>query len=155
MKSVKSVVVFLTVGLFLLGGCTVGQVPPALRASHVVFMLGGLALLLIAGFLAVLCLLGRNYRRGTWWTAFVGSISVFIGGIPLGMAVAYCKYGKVWVWDFTDNKTLIILAYWAVALALTWRTAARSSGGVSQGKTCPWLILIGTIGTIALYAVPH
>ncbi len=118
-------------------------------------MLGGLAVLVIAGFFAALCLLGKDCRQRVWWLALVGAATIFIGGIPLGMAAAYFKYGKIWVWDFTDIKTLGILAYWLVVLGVTWKCGRRDGSDSPRGKRLAWLTLIGVAGTVALYLIPH
>ncbi|MDQ7779766.1 MAG: hypothetical protein RDV41_08660 [Planctomycetota bacterium] len=131
------------------------QVPPVVRAAHIIFMLGGLAVLLVGALYAVLSLTGRKCLRRMWWLELAGFLGIFIGGIPLGMLTAYYRHGKVWVWDLTDNKTLGILAFWLVYVVCSRRWVFSSEPNDATAKRLSLITIAGVAATVGLYLIPH
>lgn len=88
-----------------------------------------------------------------------GMIMFGISGFPLGMFIAYQKWGVAWGgvpfgWDITDNKTLIVFVYWMLLLVLAKKILFKK--GATGYQTFAWLSILGILLTIAIFVViPH
>ncbi len=120
-----------------------GAVPVWVLAPHVLFMFFGMLYANRAGLESLRkkpALLG--YTRITL-------ILLGLGGIVLGPIVQKYAFGAYWTgvpfgWDLTDNKTLIALAAWLLALLFVNRM--RGSRAV---------VLAAAIVTLIVFAIPH
>jgi hypothetical protein len=86
-----------------------------------------------------------NTRKLTLWTAGL----MFGGGMILGPLVQKFAFGEWWTgfpfgFDLTDNKTLIAMIVWAIAVI-----AGR------KGKQAKGWILAASIVTIVIFLIPH
>jgi hypothetical protein len=138
-----------------------GVVPLYIVIPHVLLMFlaiyfATLALVDAIGILAgkeQIVFMAKNYLWAT--------LAVFIGGYPFGWGMNYFAFGTIWEgipfgWDFTDNKTQVILFY-LIFLCLS------SLGALSRGKwknnysdrTLGWLGIIGYLFVLGIYIIPH
>ncbi len=90
-------------------------------------------------------LLNGAYKRLLWATI----ISLLVGGFFLGPLVQWYAFGVWWSgvpfgYDWTDNKVLVELAFWLLALFLN-RGSRRNRGSV---------VLAGVM-TLVVYFIPH
>ncbi len=86
-----------------------------------------------------------NTRKLTLWTAGL----MFGGGMILGPLVQKFAFGEWWTgvpfgFDLTDNKTLIAMIVWAIAVI-----AGR------KGKQAKGWILAASIVTLVIFLIPH
>ena len=75
-------------------------------------------------------------------------IFLFIGGMILGPIVQYHAFGEAWTgvplgWDLTDNKTLIAVIFWAIAVFANRR------------KERPGLSILAAVVLLLVYSIPH
>ena len=96
---------------------------PILTRIHGTFMMGTLVFFLVASVLALMHLSRKTDIGHTFKAAAAATLVLFIGGFPLGWAVAYQEYGVAWTgipfgWDLVDNVTLILFILWTGALIL-------------------------------------
>jgi len=121
---------------------TRGDASSLLLITHVIFIMGAIVFVILAAFYSLKYLLKGVDLSKSIKNAGIAWGMIFIGGFPLGWALAYQVYGTPWTgipfgWDITDNKTLIIFFYWSVALYMIRGTAFNlfASG---RGKWCPF-----------------
>jgi hypothetical protein len=59
--------------------------------------------------------------------------------------------------DLTDNKSLVILLYWAAAAFFYRGSALRKdpSSDVLPARALPYVYMAGVVVTIALFLIPH
>jgi len=139
-----------------------GKVPPYIISPHIFLMF-------IAIYFASLALFDafnvgakgvdpvRMAKNLRWATA-----AIFVGGYPFGWAMNYFAFGVVWEgipfgWDFTDNKTQIVLLY-LIFLNLSMLGALynnRFGKNNFSDKTLGWLTIIGYLLVAAIYIIPH
>jgi hypothetical protein len=86
-----------------------------------------------------------NTRKLTLWTAGL----MFGGGMILGPLVQKFAFGEWWTgfpfgFDLTDNKTLIAMIVWAIAVL-----AGR------KGKQAKGWVLAASIVTLVVFLIPH
>jgi len=86
-----------------------------------------------------------NTRKLTLWTAGL----MFGGGMILGPLVQKFAFGEWWTgvpfgFDLTDNKTLIAMIVWAIAVI-----AGR------KGKQAKGWVLAASIVTLVIFLIPH
>jgi len=86
-----------------------------------------------------------NTRKLTLWTAGL----MFVGGMILGPLVQKFAFGEWWTGfpfgiDLTDNKTLIAMIVWAIAVI-----AGR------KGKQAKGWVLAASIVTLVIFLIPH
>jgi hypothetical protein len=125
-----------------------GEASTALLITHVIFIVGAIIFVIASGLYASRYLVKGKGINKSVQMAGIATGMIFIGGFPLGFALAYQVYGTPWTgipfgWDITDNKTLVIFVYWLLSLFLirgtimNWFTRGR-------GRRCPfrWLISI-------------
>jgi hypothetical protein len=120
-----------------------GHVPLLVLIPHVIFMFVGMLLSNRAGLGA--CFGDPKVRTYSRWT--IGTLA--LGGLLLGPIVQKFAFGAFWTgvpfgWDLTDNKTLISVFGWAVAL---W--AQRS-----DRRARAWTIAAALV-TLIIFMIPH
>jgi len=84
------------------------------------------------------------YKKYALWTL----IFFFTGGIILGPIVQYFAFGDLWTgipfgWDLTDNKTLIALIFWILAVVM------------NRKKDRPFYIALAAIVLLLVFSIPH
>jgi hypothetical protein len=120
-----------------------GHVPGALLWSHIIFMLAAMLFSARAG---VEALDPRgNPRKLALWTLGL----LVLGGIILGSIVQKLSLGQFWTgvpfgYDLTDNKTLIALIGWIVAVV----------AGLGGRKARFWVIAASAL-LLVIYLIPH
>ncbi len=120
-----------------------GDISPYVIIPHLLCMFGGLLLLMRAGAGA----LAREARYPTW--ARRGVLLFLLGGFVFGPWMQHQAFGDWWTgipfgWDLTDNKTLIALVAWLVAL---WR--------LRGGREARGPVLAAALVTLVVFLVPH
>ena len=120
-----------------------GEVPGYILVPHIFVMFLTMLLSTTAGLEALMKGM-RAYRLAIWTT-----ILLFIGGMILGPIVQKFAFDAYWTgfpWgnDLTDNKTLIALIFWVLAV---WR--ARP-----DGKGRGWIIAAAIV-LLIIYSIPH
>lgn len=120
-----------------------GAVPMFVLLPHVIIMFLAMLFSTRAGLAA----LDRksNPRKFALWAAAL----LFIGGFVLGPLVQHFGFGPYWTgfpigFDLTDNKTLIAMIGWIIALV-----AGR------KGKPARGWVLAAAILLLAVYSIPH
>lgn len=121
----------------------VGEVPPYILVPHIAFMFLGL----LFAIRALLGLLDRPPNLKPF--AFMAFAAAFIGGIVIGPFVTHYAFGPWWTGfpfgnDITDNKTLIAVLGWAVAL---WAVLRRRNEKA-------WVVFAAVL-MLAVFAIPH
>jgi hypothetical protein len=119
-----------------------GSVPGYILLPHVLLMFFAMLLSTLAGLLA----LGRNqaFRKYAAWT-----LGLFVvGGMILGPIVQLIAFGDLWTgipfgWDLTDNKTLIALIFWILAVYM------------NRKKEKPLYVVIAAVVLLLVYSIPH
>jgi len=120
-----------------------GQVPDFVLILHILTIFGAMLLSNLAG-LEAIAKSERAYKVGLWATIFL-----FIGGMILGPVVqkfAFDAYwtGFPWGMDLTDNKTLIAMIFWLIAV---WRSR--------KGQYARGWIIVAAVVMLIIFAIPH
>ena len=133
-----------------------------LLLAHIILMFVSLFILLLAGYLAFMAIRNRKLVLHIPRLSFLGAAIFFVSSFPLGMIVAYQTYGKAWSGfplgtDLTDNKSLGIVAYWAVATFLYRGSVFRKDPhrDLLSMRALPYVYLVGSLITLAVYLIPH
>jgi hypothetical protein len=119
-----------------------GSVPGYILIPHILFMFLAMFLSTLAGLMAVIKY--PAYKKYGIWTLSI----LFIGGMILGPLVQKFAFGEFWTgvpfgWDLTDNKTLIALIFWIVAVVMNLKKDRRV-----------WIIIASVI-LIVVFSSPH
>ena len=120
-----------------------GDVPPWVLIPHIILMFAAMLFSTRTGLEALTK--GQNIFKYTIITV----ISLFIGGAILGPLVQKYAFGAYWTgWpfghDLTDNKTLVALLFWVIAMIVMWRK-----------KTNRFWTIFAAIMLLIVYLVPH
>lgn len=119
-----------------------GSVPAWILIPHILFIFTAMLLSNVAGFFAV----GKEDKH-----VFYGNLTLILlllGGIVFGPIVQYYAFGEFWTgipfgWDLTDNKTLIAVIFWVVAV-------------ISNRKNPKYrYTIIAAIVTLLIFSIPH
>ncbi len=116
-----------------------GEVSPVILIFHILFMFAGVMLAIKT---LINCIIpGFNYEKLLYWT--FGSI--FIGGIIFGPIVQKSAFGDYWTGfpfgtDLTDNKVLISLVIWGIAIYFKKRRA---------------VVIVSALFMLFIYFIPH
>jgi hypothetical protein len=133
-----------------------------LLTTHIAVIFVALFFFLFSGYLSCRALQHRRNLLYIPRVAFLGTVTFFIASIPLGMAVAYQTFGRPWTGfpvgrDLTDNKSLVILLWWAICAVLyrgsLWRK--DPSHDLLPMVTLPYAHLAGAVLTVILFLLPH
>ncbi|MBN1387401.1 MAG: hypothetical protein JW965_03085 [Bacteroidales bacterium] len=119
-----------------------GAVPSKILTPHIIIMFIAMLLSTLAGLMAI----GKHksYRKWGIWTFIV----LIIGGMVLGPLVQYHAFGAAWTgipvgWDLTDNKTLIAVIFWAIAVF----------GNIKKKRS--GLTILASFILLLVYTIPH
>ena len=122
-----------------------GAVPGSVLIPHVLFMFLAMLLSNLSGLEAY-----AEGKRMKFYTILT-TIMLFIGGMILGPLVQKYAFGELWTgipfgYDLTDNKTLIAMIGWLVALVLVLR---------KENKKARWWIVAAALILLLIYSIPH
>ena len=138
------------------------KVPPYIVIPHVFLMFIAVYFATLAFFDSIKAIgtgdrlkqMGRNFKWAT--------VAVFLGGYPFGWAMNWFAFGSIWEgipfgWDFTDNKTQIVLLYLIFLNVSMLGTLYENRFGKSNysDKALGWFGLIGYLMVLAIYLIPH
>lgn len=118
------------------------DVPIAVLTVHILVIFGSMTLAIRTVFEA---LIDGKFKWMLWATI----ISLLLGGFVLGPLVQWYAFGVWWSgvpygYDWTDNKVLVELIFWLLALFFN-RGARRSR----------WPIYLAGVVTLFVYFIPH
>jgi hypothetical protein len=125
-----------------------GAVPVLVLAPHILLMFLGMLFSARTG-MEFLGEPGR-LRRLSWYTFGM----LLLGGMVLGPVMQQYAFGQAWTgiplgWDLTDNKTLIAVIVWAIAL---WKLGLPRH---SVTRAARWLTLVAAVITFIIFLIPH
>jgi hypothetical protein len=119
-----------------------GNVPAYIMIPHILLMFIAMFFSTLAGLMSI----GRNplFRKYAVWTL----ILLVAGGIVLGPAVQYYAFSEWWTgvpfgWDLTDNKTLIAVIFWILAVIM------------NRKKERPLYTALAAFILLLVYSIPH
>jgi hypothetical protein len=119
-----------------------GGVPGYILAPHILLMFLAMLFSTLAGLMSVIKF--PSYKKYALWTL----ILLIIGGMILGPLVQYFAFGDLWTgipfgWDLTDNKTLIALVFWIVAVIM------------NRKHDRPFYTSLAAVVLLMVYSIPH
>jgi hypothetical protein len=119
-----------------------GDVPAFVLIPHILLMFIAMLFSTLAGLMAVIKY--PFYKKYAVWTL----ILFFTGGMVLGPIVQYFAFGDLWTgipfgWDLTDNKTLIALIFWILAVVM------------NRKKDRPFYTALAAIILLLVFSIPH
>jgi hypothetical protein len=120
-----------------------GDVPRAVLVPHVLLMFLGMLLSTRAGLESV-----ASGRRMTLYACLAAAF-IFAGGMICGPMVQKHAFGTYWTgfpfgMDLTDNKTLISMVVWVIALAAIWKNSRPR-----------WWVFAASVSTLVIFMIPH
>jgi hypothetical protein len=119
-----------------------GNVPGYILAPHVLIMFIAMLFSTLAGLMGIFKI--KAYKKYSVWTL----ILLITGGMILGPVVQKYAFGELWTgvpfgWDLTDNKTLIAVIFWILAVVL------------NRKKDRPLYTALAAIILLLVYSIPH
>jgi len=119
-----------------------GDVPKAVLVTHILLMFLAMLFSNATGIFALFKI--NSYK----FYAFVTFVILAAGGLVFGPIVQKYAFNEWWAgipfgWDLTDNKTLIAILAWLLALLMIRKKGASY-----------WVILASLI-TIVIFSIPH
>lgn len=119
-----------------------GSVPGYILVPHILLMFVAMLFSTLAGLMSVIKYPG--YKMYSVWTL----VLLFIGGMILGPVVQKFAFGELWTgvpfgWDLTDNKTLIALIFWILAVLMNRR------------KDRPFYSALAAVVLLLVFSIPH
>lgn len=119
-----------------------GGVPAFILIPHILFMFLAMLFSTLAGLMAAIKYpLYKKYS--------ILTLVLFIaGGFFLGPVVQNYAFGELWTgipfgWDLTDNKTLIALIFWILAVVM------------NRKKEQPIFTIIAAVVLLLIFSIPH
>lgn len=119
-----------------------GGVPSYILIPHILCMFFAMLFSTLAGLMAVIKYpLFKKY-------SILTLILFTIGGMVLGPIVQYDAFGDLWTgipfgWDLTDNKTLIALLFWILAVYM------------NRKEEKPLYVALAAIVLLLVFSIPH
>jgi hypothetical protein len=119
-----------------------GGVPEFILIPHILFMFLAMLFSTLAGLMSVIKY--PLYKKYSNWT-----LVLFIaGGMVLGPVVQYYAFGDLWTgvpfgWDLTDNKTLIALIFWILAVYM------------NRKSDKPVYTMLASFILLLVFSIPH
>jgi hypothetical protein len=119
-----------------------GGVPAHILIPHIIFMFMAMLFSTLAGLMSIIKY--PLYKKYTVWTLILLSA----GGMILGPLVQYYAFGDLWTgvpfgWDLTDNKTLIALIFWILAVVM------------NRKQDRPLYTALAAVILLLIYSIPH
>ncbi|HZK93729.1 MAG TPA: hypothetical protein VFC67_05935 [Prolixibacteraceae bacterium] len=119
-----------------------GEVPHVVLIIHIILMFLGMLFSNVTGIYALFRI--RSYKFMTVLTFAI----LAVGGLVLGPIVQKYAFNEWWAgvpfgWDLTDNKTLIAILVWLMALEML------------RNKNSAFWVVLASLVTIVIFAIPH
>lgn len=119
-----------------------GDVPAIVLIPHIIFIFLAMLFSTLAGLMSIIKY--PSYKKLGVWTL----ILLLAGGFILGPLVQYYAFGELWTgvpfgWDLTDNKTLIALIFWALAVYM------------NRKKENPFYTTLAAFVLLLIFSIPH
>jgi hypothetical protein len=119
-----------------------GAVPSYILAPHILFMFLAMFFSTLAGLMSVIKY--PLYKKYSMWTLII----LIVGGMILGSLVQKYAFGELWTgvpfgWDLTDNKTLIALIFWIIAVVM------------NRKKERPLYTTLAAVILLVIFLIPH
>lgn len=119
-----------------------GMVPSYILAPHILFMFLAMLFSTLAGLFSLIK--HPLYKKYSLWTL----ILLTAGGMILGPLVQKYAFGEFWTgvplgWDLTDNKTLIALIFWIIAVIM------------NRKKERPLYTTLAALILLVVFSIPH
>jgi hypothetical protein len=119
-----------------------GAVPIFILLPHILFMFVAMLFSTLAGLMAVIKF--PQYKK----YGILTLILFAIGGMMLGPIVQYYAFGDLWTgipfgWDLTDNKTLIALIFWILAVVM------------NRKQERPLYTALAALVLLLVFSIPH
>jgi hypothetical protein len=119
-----------------------GDVPAFVLVPHILLMFIAMLFSTLAGLMSVIKY--PMYKKYAIWTLFL----FIAGGFVLGPLVQYFAFGDLWTgvpfgWDLTDNKTLIALIFWVLAVVM------------NRKKDAPLYTALAAVVLLLVFSIPH
>jgi hypothetical protein len=119
-----------------------GSVPGYILGPHILIMFVAMLFSTLAGLMSIAKI--KSYRKYSVWTL----ILLIAGGMILGPVVQKYAFGELWTgvpfgWDLTDNKTLIAVIFWILAVVM------------NRKKERPLYTVLAAIILLLVYSIPH
>jgi hypothetical protein len=119
-----------------------GDVPAFVLIPHILLMFIAMLFSTLAGLMAVIKY--PLYKKYALWTL----ILFIAGGLVLGPVVQYFAFGNFWTgvpfgWDLTDNKTLIALIFWILAVVM------------NKKREKPIYTVLAALVLLLVFSIPH
>jgi hypothetical protein len=119
-----------------------GGVPAFILIPHILVMFIAMLFSTLAGLMAVIKF--PIYKKYALWTL----ILLIAGGMILGPVVQYYAFGDLWTgvpfgWDLTDNKTLIGLLFWILAVIMNRKSEK------------PIYTILAAVMLLVVFSIPH
>lgn len=119
-----------------------GDVPAFVLVPHILLMFIAMLFSTLAGLMSVIKY--PLYKKYAVWTLFL----FIAGGFILGPLVQYFAFGDLWTgvpfgWDLTDNKTLIALIFWILAVVM------------NRKKDAPFYTALAAVVLLLVFSIPH
>lgn len=119
-----------------------GEVPAYILAPHIIIMFIAMFFANLAGVMAIF-----RHKKFRFYSILT-LILLGIGGMVLGPMVQYFAFGEAWTgipfaWDLTDNKTLLAVLFWIIAVVMNLR------------KERPAYVILASLVMLAVYSIPH
>lgn len=119
-----------------------GAVPAAVLVIHILLMFLAMFFSNATGILALFGI--RSYKFFT----IITFATLFIGGLVFGPIVQKYAFNEWWTgipfgWDLTDNKTLITVLVWLMAIEMI------------KKKSAAFWVIIASLVTVAIFTIPH
>lgn len=119
-----------------------GDVPAFILIPHILLMFVAMLFSTLAGLMAVIKY--PMFKKYAFWTL----ILFIAGGMVLGPIVQYFAFGDFWTgvpfgWDLTDNKTLIALIFWILAVVM------------NRKNEKPLYTVLAAVVLLLVFSIPH
>lgn len=119
-----------------------GSVPGYILIMHILFMFLAMLFSTLAGLMCIAKM--PQYRKYSIWTV----VLLFAGGFVLGPVVQKFAFGQLWTgvpfgWDLTDNKTLIVMVFWILAIIM------------NRKKERPVYTILASAALLLVFSIPH
>lgn len=119
-----------------------GGVPAFILIPHIIIMFIAMLFSNLAGLMSIIKY--PSYKKYSLWTL----ILLIAGGMILGPVVQYYAFGELWTgipfgWDLTDNKTLIALLFWILAVYM------------NRKNDRPVYTALAAFVLLLVYSIPH
>ncbi len=139
-----------------------GEVSVTVLVLHILCMFTAFFFIVEAIIGASMMLVSREDREFTVAQTRWVLLFTFLGGVPLGFALNWQRFGVLWEafpfgTDVTDNKTQLIIIFWIIIAAISWKSfACRRTGRDAVGPGAfATAVILASVLSLFLYLVPH